>query len=60
MATNFAIALVVGALIWLVGIGAFLLVHVPITLLAATIGVWLFYVQHQFDDTGTRRRMERA
>jgi omega-6 fatty acid desaturase (delta-12 desaturase) len=51
MATNFAIALVVGILVWLVGIGAFLLVQVPVTLLAATIGVWLFYVQHQFEHT---------
>jgi omega-6 fatty acid desaturase (delta-12 desaturase) len=34
-----------------VGIGPFLLVHLPITLLAASIGVWLFYVQHQFENT---------
>jgi omega-6 fatty acid desaturase (delta-12 desaturase) len=27
------------------------MVHLPITLLAASIGVWLFYVQHQFEDT---------
>jgi omega-6 fatty acid desaturase (delta-12 desaturase) len=26
-------------------------VHLPITLLAASLGVWLFYVQHQFEDT---------
>ena len=51
MATNAAIAIVVAAAIWLVGIGPFLLVHLPITLLAAAIGVWLFYVQHQFEDT---------
>ena len=38
-------------MIWLVGIGPFLLVHLPIMLLAASIGVWLFYVQHQFEDT---------
>jgi omega-6 fatty acid desaturase (delta-12 desaturase) len=36
---------------WLVGTRPFLLVHVPITLLAASIGVWLFYVQHQFEET---------
>jgi acyl-lipid omega-6 desaturase (Delta-12 desaturase) len=36
---------------WLVGIKTFLVIHLPITLLAATIGVWLFYVQHQFEDT---------
>jgi acyl-lipid omega-6 desaturase (Delta-12 desaturase) len=29
----------------------FLLVQLPITLLAGSIGVWLFYVQHQFEDT---------
>ncbi len=51
MTTNLAIATVVTGLIWLVGIGPFLLVQIPITLLAASIGVWLFYVQHQFDET---------
>jgi len=51
MVTNLAIALLVAAMIWLVGVGPFLLVHLPITLLAASIGVWLFYVQHQFEDT---------
>ena len=51
MATNVAIAAVVATMIWLVGIGAFLLVHLPIMLLASSIGVWLFYVQHQFEDT---------
>ena len=29
----------------------FLLVHLPIMLLASSIGIWLFYVQHQFEDT---------
>jgi omega-6 fatty acid desaturase (delta-12 desaturase) len=51
MATNCAIALIVAVLIWLIGIGPFLLVHLPITLLAGSIGVWLFYVQHQFERT---------
>ncbi len=51
MATNVAIAVLVATMIWLVGVGPFLLVQLPITLLAASIGVWLFYVQHQFEDT---------
>ena len=51
MATNAAIAAVVAAMIWLVGIGPFLLVHLPIMLIAASIGVWLFYIQHQFEHT---------
>jgi acyl-lipid omega-6 desaturase (Delta-12 desaturase) len=51
MATNLAIAIVVAAMIWLVGAGPFLLIHLPIMLLASSIGVWLFYVQHQFEST---------
>jgi omega-6 fatty acid desaturase (delta-12 desaturase) len=51
MATNGAIATCVATMIWMVGAGPFLLVHLPITLLGASIGVWLFYVQHQFEDT---------
>lgn len=50
-ATNAAIALLVGVAIWLIGLIPFLLVHLPITFLAAAIGVWLFYVQHQFEET---------
>lgn len=49
--TNAVAALIAGVLIWQIGLGAFLLVHLPIMLLAATIGVWLFYVQHQFEHT---------
>jgi acyl-lipid omega-6 desaturase (Delta-12 desaturase) len=51
MGTNTAIAILVAAMIRLVGFGPFLLVHLPITILAASIGVWLFYIQHQFEDT---------
>ena len=51
MATNLAIAAVAATMIWLVGVGPFLLVHLPVMLLAASVGVWLFYVQHQFEHT---------
>ena len=51
MSTNAGIAMVVALLMWLIGPGAFLMIHGPIFMLAATIGVWLFYVQHQFEDT---------
>jgi len=51
MATNLAIAVIVATLIFFLGIKAFLLVHLPIMLLAASAGVWLFYVQHQFEHT---------
>jgi omega-6 fatty acid desaturase (delta-12 desaturase) len=51
IATDVVLALVVGALCWLVGWREFLLVQGPPLLLAGAAGVWLFYVQHQFEDT---------
>jgi omega-6 fatty acid desaturase (delta-12 desaturase) len=51
MATNAGIAVLAACVISLVGIRSFLLVSGPVMLLAATIGAWLFYVQHQFDHT---------
>lgn len=51
MGTNVAIAIAVGLMIYAVGLVPFLLIHIPITVMAASIGVWLFYVQHQFEDT---------
>jgi len=55
MATNAALALIVGLLMWAVGIVPFLMVHLPVVVIAACIGVWLFYVQHQFDETHWER-----
>lgn len=49
--TNFCIAAMATALIWLMGWSSFLLVQAPIILIASTVGVWLFYIQHQFEDT---------
>jgi acyl-lipid omega-6 desaturase (Delta-12 desaturase) len=51
MATNAAILTAASLMIWAVGIGPFLLIHLPTVLLGATAGVWLFYVQHQFEGT---------
>jgi omega-6 fatty acid desaturase (delta-12 desaturase) len=55
MGTNGVILAVIAILISLIGLKAFLLVHLPIVLLAASVGVWLFYVQHQFEDTSWER-----
>lgn len=51
LGTNAGIAVVAAILIWALGLKLFLLVHLPIALVAASIGVWLFYVQHQFEAT---------
>jgi acyl-lipid omega-6 desaturase (Delta-12 desaturase) len=49
--TNIALAVLVGMLCWLVGWRDYLLVQAPTVLLAGSAGIWLFYVQHQFEDT---------
>ena len=49
LGTNVALAAAAFAAIYFGGALPFLMVHLPIVLLAASIGVWLFYVQHQFD-----------
>jgi len=51
MVTNLAILLLASIGIWIVGVVPFVLVHLPIMLIGASLGVWLFYVQHQFEDT---------
>jgi omega-6 fatty acid desaturase (delta-12 desaturase) len=51
LATNAGIAIVAGVAISATSLTSFLLVQLPVTLLAASAGVWLFYVQHQFEHT---------
>jgi len=51
MGTNLAIAILVALMIWTVGVVPFVLIHLPVVLLAGAAGVWLFYVQHQFEET---------
>jgi omega-6 fatty acid desaturase (delta-12 desaturase) len=50
MATNVAAALLLGLLAWQFGIAVTMLVFIPTLLVAATVGVWLFYIQHQFEE----------
>lgn len=54
MATNAAIVVVSGLMAWAVGPQIFFLIQAPIVVLAASIGVWLFFVQHQFEQTHWR------
>ena len=56
--TNLAIVGLV-ALAWnVIGIERFLLVQLPITIIGGSIGIWLFYIQHQFEDTYWRNTSE--
>ena len=49
-ATNAAIAIAVAVISFTVGLRAVLLVYLPAYYLSAVAGIWLFYVQHQFED----------
>jgi len=48
--TDIALAVLVGGLCWLVGWREYVMVALPSALLAGAAGIWLFYVQHQFED----------
>jgi len=51
MATNVSILGVVVFTISVIGATTFFVVHLPLMLLGSGAGVWLFYVQHQFENT---------
>lgn len=48
--TNLVLVAVLALAWFTIGIERFLLIQVPVTLCACALGVWLFYVQHQFED----------
>jgi omega-6 fatty acid desaturase (delta-12 desaturase) len=49
--TNLGLAAMTGLLCWTLGWQQFLLVQGPILYLSGMAGIWLFYVQHQFENT---------
>ena len=51
MGTNAMIAIALGLMVWLGGFMPLVLIFLPTSVIAGTIGVWLFYVQHQFEST---------
>jgi len=51
MGTNAVLFLALSIIFYFGGVMPILLIFLPSTLLAATAGVWLFYVQHQFEET---------
>jgi acyl-lipid omega-6 desaturase (Delta-12 desaturase) len=50
LGTDVVLFALVAALCWLIGWEKLLLVWAPAALLAGSVGIWLFYVQHQFED----------
>ena len=47
---NLAIVGVAFGLSWIFGLGSYLIIQLIVILVAGAAGVWLFYVQHQFED----------
>lgn len=56
IATNLMTALILAVPLYFVGFAVTALVFFPVLLTAASMGVWLFYVQHQFPDAHWDRR----
>ncbi|MEX2326400.1 MAG: fatty acid desaturase, partial [Pseudomonadales bacterium] len=55
MGTNIGIGIYYGTMIYWMGLVPFLLVYVPIVMFSSIGAVWLFYIQHQFEDTYWKR-----
>jgi omega-6 fatty acid desaturase (delta-12 desaturase) len=49
LGTNASLAAIVVLMVLTVGGRAFMLAYLPVILLAASTGIWLFYIQHQFE-----------
>lgn len=48
--TNIVLLGIAAAISLVIGIKAYLLIQLPIILIAHAIGLWLFYIQHQYDE----------
>lgn len=48
---NISIVVIYSLLIWAVGWQAFVMIQGPVFFVAGCLGIWLFYVQHQFEDS---------
>lgn len=56
--TNIALAVVIAGLVWLLGWQTVLAVQLPVLALASAMGIWLFYVQHNFEGSWWERQQE--
>ena len=50
MATNAALLLILGIIVYFGGWMPLLLIFLPTSIAGGTIGIWLFFVQHQFEE----------
>jgi omega-6 fatty acid desaturase (delta-12 desaturase) len=57
-ATNIILLVMAVGISLLIGVKAYLLIQMPIILISHSIGLWLFYVQHQFEEVSWERGTE--
>jgi acyl-lipid omega-6 desaturase (Delta-12 desaturase) len=51
LGTDLALVVLIAAVCLLLGWQGFLIVQLPALFVSGSVGIWLFYVQHQFEDT---------
>ena len=56
--TNIALAAIIAVAAMTIGIETYLLIQIPIVVFSGAAGLWLFYVQHQFEGTYWERHEE--
>jgi acyl-lipid omega-6 desaturase (Delta-12 desaturase) len=56
--TNLALLLIAAGMIWFFGLKAYLLLQLVVLMVAGSAGVWLFYVQHQFEGVYWERNQD--
>ncbi len=53
--TNIMILMMAVSVSLVIGVKAYLLIQLPVIIIAHSIGIWLFYIQHQYDDVTWER-----
>jgi len=56
--TNFALLVIIGIASLTIGFWSYLLIQLPVIFVAGAIGLWLFYVQHDFEGVYWARHKE--
>jgi len=56
--TNLALIIIILGMSWAIGLKNYILIQLPVIWVASTVGVWMFYVQHQFEGVYWERAQE--
>ena len=56
--TNLGVIAIIGVASLTIGLKTYLLIQLPVMLIAGAMGVWLFYIQHQFDGVYWSRHVD--